>query len=91
MRCYFGVVLALHLVLSDAVMLVAEGAKARHSSDFEYDLNEEGSGVVIKKYKGKAKDVVIPSVYVSSPFSAKSLTLGVCFFATSINSVPPNA
>ena len=33
MRRYFGVVLALHLVLSDAVMLVAEGAKARHYSD----------------------------------------------------------
>lgn len=30
-------------------------------SDFEYDLNGDGTGVVIYKYKGQRKDVVIPS------------------------------
>ena len=31
------------------------------ASDFEYDLNGDGTGVVICKYKGQRKDVVIPS------------------------------
>ena len=30
-------------------------------SDFKYDLNQKGDGVVILGYKGKAKEVVVPS------------------------------
>ena len=67
MRRYFGVVLALLFVLSATVMLVAEGAKANPASDFVYDLDAEGTGVVIEKYKGKVKDVVIPSVIEEFP------------------------
>ena len=67
MRRYFAVVFLFHLVVSSAVMLVAEGVKTTPASDFEYDLNKEGTGVVIKKYKGKATDVVIPSVIEEFP------------------------
>lgn len=31
------------------------------ASDFEYDLNDDSTGVVICKYKGQRKEVVIPS------------------------------
>lgn len=41
--------------------------KANPESDFEYDLNKEGTGVVIKEYKGKATNVVIPSVIEDFP------------------------
>lgn len=84
MRRYFGVVLALLFVLSGAVVLMAEGAKANPASDFEYDLNEEGSGVVIKKYKGKAKDVVIPSEIEEFPVVHLD---GTAFCGTNIVSV----
>ena len=37
------------------------------ASDFEYDLNGDGTGVVICKYKGQRKDVVIPSLIEDIP------------------------
>ena len=41
--------------------------KANPESDFNYDLNKEGTGVVIQSYKGKATNVVIPSVIEDFP------------------------
>lgn len=46
---------------------IAEAQKANPPSDFEYDLNKEGTGVIIEKYKGKATDVIIPSVIEDFP------------------------
>ena len=46
---------------------MVEAQKANPPSDFDYDLNEEGSGVVIKNYKGKEKDVIIPSLIEDFP------------------------
>ena len=37
-----------------------EAQKANLATDFKYDLTKAGDGVVIKKYKGKATEVVIP-------------------------------
>lgn len=46
---------------------MVEAQNANPPSDFDYDLNKEGTGVVIKKYKGKEKDVVIPSLIEGFP------------------------
>lgn len=46
---------------------MVEAQNANPPSDFDYDLNKEGTGVVIKKYKGKEKDVVIPSLIEDFP------------------------
>ena len=46
---------------------IAEAQKANPPSDFDYDLNKEGSGVIIKKYKGEATDVIIPSIIEDFP------------------------
>lgn len=43
----------------DTVQAVAQNVSP--ASDFECDLNGDGTGVVICKYKGQRKDVVIPS------------------------------
>ena len=54
------------------------------ASDFEYDLNEDDTGVIIKKYKGEAKDVVIPSVIEDFPV----VKLGIeAFFSAGVVSV----
>ena len=63
---------------------IAEAQKANPPSDFEYDLNKEGTGVIIEKYKGKATDVIIPSVIEDFPV----VTLGnQAFLESSIVSV----
>lgn len=41
--------------------------KANPESDFNCHLNKEGTGVVIQRYKGKATNVVIPSVIEDFP------------------------
>jgi len=46
---------------------MVEAQNANPPSDFDYDLNKEGTGVVIKKYKGKEKDVIIPSLIEDFP------------------------
>ena len=47
--------------------LLVNAQTANPASDFEYDLNEAGTGVVIKKYNGETKDVIIPSVIEDFP------------------------
>lgn len=58
---------------------MVEAQKANPPSDFDYDLNKEGTGVIIEKYKGKATDVIIPSVIEDFPV----VTLGVKVFCES--------
>jgi len=65
MKHYVGVVLAFVLMLGGAVVATAQ--KANPASDFKYDLNSEGTGVIIQKYKGTATEVVIPSVIEDFP------------------------
>ena len=50
--------------------LLVNAQTANPASDFEYDLDPEGVGVVIKKYKGKAKNVIIPSMIEDFPVIA---------------------
>jgi hypothetical protein len=52
------------------------GTKEAPASDFVYDLNKAGDGVVITGYKGKGGDLVIPSMIEGYPvveFAANSL------------------
>ena len=49
------------------MLILVEAQKANPPSDFDYDLNKEGTGVIIEKYKGKATDVIIPSVIEDFP------------------------
>ena len=57
MKKYFGIIAL--FVLNTGILLLAQ--QANPASDFVYDLNEEGTGILIKSYKGKNADVVIPS------------------------------
>lgn len=43
------------------LMLLSGNAYSQKASDFVVDLNKEGNGAVITKYKGTIADVVIPS------------------------------
>ena len=63
MKKYFGAILL--IFLSAGILLTAQ--KASPESDFEYDLNKEGTGVVIKNYQGSAEEVVIPSIIEGFP------------------------
>ena len=65
MKHYVGVVLAFVLMLGGAIVATAQ--KANPASDFKYDLNLEGTGLIIEKYKGTATEVVIPSVIEDFP------------------------
>lgn len=47
-----------------------EAQTANPATDFEYDLTEDGEGVIIKKYTGKVTDVVIPAVIEDFPVVA---------------------
>ena len=59
------------LFISCGSFLTAEEAReANPASDFEYDLNKENTGVVIKGYKGEASDVVIPAIIKTFPVVA---------------------
>ena len=63
MKRYFAVVSMMCLfALTGIVGAVAqEVQKANPATDFEYDLNEAGDGVIIKKYTGTSTEVVIPA------------------------------
>ena len=63
MKKYFGVVLL--LVLSAGILMSAQ--KASPASDFQYSLNSTSTGIIITKYKGNAKDVIIPSIIEDYP------------------------
>lgn len=63
MKRYFAVVIMMCLfALTGIVGAVAqEVQKANPATDFEYDLNQAGDGVIIKNYKGTSTEVVIPA------------------------------
>ena len=63
MKRYFAVVSMMCLfALTGIVGAVAqEVQKANPATDFEYDLNKAGDGVIIKKYTGTSTEVVIPA------------------------------
>lgn len=72
MKRYFDVVLAMMLMMGSVV--VASAQKANPASDFEYDLSSNGTGILIQRYKGSAKDVIIPSIIEDFPVVSLSGT-----------------
>jgi hypothetical protein len=48
------------LVVFGVLLLAGKLMAANPPSDFRYDLNREGNGVVIQKYTGRTTEVVIP-------------------------------
>ena len=69
MKRYFTVVsmVCLFALTGIAGATAQEAQKANPATDFEYDLNESGDGIVIYKYKGTATEVVIPAVIEDIP------------------------
>ena len=69
MKRYFTVVsmVCLFALAGIAGAAAQEAQKANPATDFEYDLNESGDGIVIYKYKGTATEVVIPAVIEDIP------------------------
>lgn len=63
MKRYFAVVsmMCLFALAGIAGAAAQEVQKANPATDFEYDLNQAGDGVIIQKYKGTATEVVIPA------------------------------
>ena len=61
-----GVLFILLLFYSN-VLGAEDVKKPSPAKDFKYDLNEEGTGVVIKKYLGKDVEVIIPEVIKTFP------------------------
>ena len=47
--------------------IAAANAKGVTAADFDYDMNESGTGILIKKYKGLATIVVIPDTIEGFP------------------------
>ena len=72
MKRYFAVVsmMCLFTLVGIAGTTAQEAQKASPPTDFKYDLNEAGDGVVIQKYKGTATEVVIPAVIEDFPVVA---------------------
>ena len=72
-----------------------EAQTANPATDFEYDLTEDGEGVIIKKYTGKVTDVVIPAVIEDFPvvavgsyaFSSSRTTVVSVVFPDSVGTV----
>lgn len=69
MRRYFTVVsmVCLFALTGIAGATAQEAQKANPATDFEYDLDKSGDGIVIYKYKGTATEVVIPAVIEDIP------------------------
>jgi len=63
MKKHFGI---LFLVLLCASVVIS-AQEANPASDFEYDLNSDEEGIMIKKYIDSATEVVIPSVIEDFP------------------------
>lgn len=63
MKRYFAVVsmMCLFALAGIAGAVAQEVQKTNPATDFEYDLNEAGDGVIIKKYTGTSTEVVIPA------------------------------
>ena len=66
MKKIAGVLFILLLFYSN-VLGAEDVKKPSPAKDFEYDLNKEGTGVVIKKYLGKDMEVIIPEVIKTFP------------------------
>ena len=66
MKRYFSV-LTMICVFALAGIAGAVTQEANPATDFTYDINGDGEGVVIQKYKGKATAVVIPAVIEDFP------------------------
>ena len=60
-------VLFILLLFYGNVLGAEDVKKTSPAKDFEYDLNEEGTGVVIEKYLGKDVEVIIPEVIKTFP------------------------
>ncbi|MGI5089371.1 hypothetical protein GWP40_00640 [Treponema vincentii] len=56
----FSIALLSIILLSGIGVIPVLAQSVSLSSDFEYDLNGDGTGVVILKYVGKGGDIVIP-------------------------------
>lgn len=69
MKRYFTVVsmVCLFALTGIAGAAAQEAQKANPATDFEYDLNESGDGVIIQRYKGTEMEVVIPAVIEDFP------------------------
>ncbi len=59
------------------------------ASDFKYDLNSERTGVIIKKYTGERKKVIIPSVI--EDFPVVELASGAFFESDIVSVVIPDS
>ena len=57
----FSMAVLFAVLLSNIGVIPVLAQSVSSVSDFEYDLNDDSTGVVICKYKGQRKDVVIPS------------------------------
>ena len=66
MKKIAGVLFILLLFYSN-VLGAEDVKKPSPAKDFEYDLNKEGTGVVIKKYLGKDVEVIIPEAIKTFP------------------------
>ncbi len=66
MKRYFSI-LSMICVFAFAGIAGTVAQVANPAADFEYDLNTNGDGVVIQKYKGTATNVVIPAVIEDFP------------------------
>ena len=53
------------ILLGSFVQLVAQNSTP--ASDFAYELNADGTGIIITMYQGNKKDVVIPSTIENYP------------------------
>jgi hypothetical protein len=56
----FSMALLFAVLLSGIGVIPVLAQSVSPASDFEYDLNGDGTGVVILKYVGKGGDIVIP-------------------------------
>lgn len=69
MKRYFTVVsmVCLFALAGIAGAAAQEAQKANPATDFEYDLNKSGDGVIIQRYKGTEMEVIIPAVIEDFP------------------------
>lgn len=59
------------LFISCGCLLTAEEAKKPNPArDFSYELNTDGTGVVIQGYRGKDAEVIIPAIIKTFPVVA---------------------
>ena len=74
-------------VLSMGNLFAQKAPKESPASDFKYDLNEAGDGIVIQAYLGKGGDVVIPSKIEGYPVVGLKLEILYNFDISPITSL----